>query len=150
MPTPEDKDEPMIEADRDTDDRGVRQKLEALIPELVKKTLYAGIGAALSTEEGIRKLAGDFSLPKDVANYLMGTAQATKDEVAKVFSREVREFLEKINLSEEIAKVLTALSLEVKTEIRFIPNPNGGGVKPEVKRKIAVRRAKDEDPASEN
>ena len=47
--------------DKPGDDRElpetIRRRLESLVPELVKKTFAAGMGAVFSTEEGIRKLA---------------------------------------------------------------------------------------------
>ncbi len=119
----------------------LRERLEGLIPGLVKRTLEAGVGAVLNTEEGIRRITRDMPLPKDVAGYLANTAQSTKDEVMRIMAREIREFLQSVNLSEEIAKMLTTLSFEVKTEIRFIPNDQKlGSVQPDVKAKVALKR----------
>ena len=124
--------------------KAVRQRLEALIPEMVKKTFAAGMGAVFTTEEGIRRITKDLSLPKDVANYLANTAGNTKDELIRIVAREVREFLQSVNLSEEIAKMLTTLSFEVKTEIRFIPNDEKyGSVKPDVKARVRLKRTDD-------
>lgn len=124
--------------------RAVRQKVEALIPEMVKKTFAAGMGAVFTTEEGIRRITKDMSLPKDVAGYLANTAGATKDEIMRIVAREVREFLQTVNLSEEIAKMLTTLSFEVKTEIRFIPNDERfGSVKPDVKAKVRLKKTEE-------
>src|SRR5881396_1422647 len=114
--------------------RATKGRLEQLIPDIVRRTFYAGLGAVFTTEEGIRKIASEFHLPKDVANYLIQTAATSKDEIFKIFARELRAFLESANLSEEIQKVLTSLSFEMKTEIRFIPNDERvGGVKPDIK-----------------
>ena len=90
------------------------------MPELVKKTFAAGLGAVFSTEEGIRKIARE-SLP-EVAGYIASSAEGAKDKVFAVIARETREVLASLNVSEEIAKILTTLSFEIKTEIRFIPN----------------------------
>jgi hypothetical protein len=98
----------------------IRHRLERLVPELVKKTFAAGLGAVFSTEEGIRKLARE-SLP-EVAGYIASSADGAKDKVFDVIARETREFLANLNVSEELAKILTTLSFEIKTEIRFIPN----------------------------
>ncbi len=120
----------------------LRERLEALVPELVKKTFAAGMGAVSSTEDGIRRVTRDMKLPKDVAGYLLDTAGNTKDEFMRILAREVREFLQTINLSEEIAKMLTLLSFEVKTEIRFIPNDEKfTGVQPDVKASVRLKRA---------
>lgn len=125
--------------------RSVRHRVEAMIPEIVKKTFAAGLGALFTTEEGIRRLAKDLSLPKDVAGYLAHTAGDAKDELLRLVAREVREFLETVNLSQEVTKMLTMLSFEIKTEIRFIPNDEqyGGGVKPDVKAQVGIKRAED-------
>ena len=37
-------------------------------------------------------------------------------------AKEIRDVLQQTELAEEIAKVLTKLSFEIKTEIRFVPN----------------------------
>jgi len=131
--------------DRDRDlPESIRRRLEAMVPEMVKKTFAAGMGALFSTEEGLRKLAKDINMPDvaGVAGYLATTADTTKDRILEIIAREVREFLTTVNLGEEIAKMLTALSFEVKTEIRFIPNSERySGVEPDVKAKVRVKRS---------
>lgn len=135
------------QADRDDEDseseveRTVRRRLEAFIPDLVKRTFFAGISAVATTEEGLRKVAKEMSLPKDAANYLASTAQSAKDEVTRIIAREIREFLQNVNLSEELAKILTMVSFEIKTEIRFIPNDEKyTGVEPDVKANVRLKR----------
>lgn len=125
------------------DDNGlpetIRQRLESLVPELVKKTFAAGMGAVFSTEEGIRRIARE-SLP-EVAGYIASSADGAKDKVFEVIARETREFLATLNVSEEIAKILTTLSFEIKTEIRFIPNSERfTGAEPDVKASVRLKR----------
>jgi hypothetical protein len=142
-PTPE---RPAKEERGGEEEAPPRGRLEALIPDIVRRTFYAGLGAVFTTEEGIRKIASEFHLPKDVANYLIQQAAASKDEIFRIFAVELRKFLESTKLSEEIQKVLTSLSFEIKTEIRFIPNDEAvGGVKPDWKKKVSIKRAKDDD-----
>ena len=135
----------------------IRRRLESLVPELVKKTFAAGMGAVFSTEEGIRKLARE-SLP-EVAGYLASSADGAKDKVFEIIARETREFLANLNLTEEIAKILTTLSFEIKTEIRFIPNSERiTGTEPDVKASVRVKKndaqlktdKKDEDRDSQS
>lgn len=117
----------------------LRQRLESLVPELVKKTFAAGMGAVFSTEEGIRRLAKE-SLP-DAVGYIASSADGAKDKVFEVIARETREFLSNLNISEEIAKILTTLSFEIKTEIRFIPNSERfTGAEPDVKASVRLKR----------
>ena len=137
-------DKPPRERDRDRDrDDGlpetIRQRLEHLVPELVKKTFAAGMGAVYSTEEGIRRLARE-NLP-EVAGYIASSADGAKDKVFEVIARETREFLATLNLTEEIAKILTTLSFEIKTEVRFIPNSERfTGAEPDVKASVRLKR----------
>src|SRR5262245_46121913 len=123
-----------------------RGRLEGFIPDIVRRTFYAGLGAVFTTEEGIRKIASDLKLPKDVANYLIQQAAASKDELFRVVGKELRGFLESVNISGELQKLLTSLSFEIKTEIRFIPNNEAiGGVKPDLKvGRMALKRNKDD------
>ncbi len=133
-------------AGRDTREREdklnetIRQRLEHLVPELVKKTFAAGMGAVFSTEEGIRKIAREVSLP-DVVGYVASSADGAKDKVFEIVARETRDFLANLNLTEEIAKILTTLSFEIKTEIRFIPNSERiTGAEPDVKASVKLKR----------
>jgi hypothetical protein len=118
----------------------IRQRLEHLVPELVKKTFAAGMGAVFSTEEGLRKIAREVSLP-DVVGYVASSADGAKDKVFEIVARETRDFLSNLNLTEEIAKILTTLSFEIKTEIRFIPNSERiTGAEPDVKASVRLKK----------
>jgi hypothetical protein len=137
------------EAPRDRDlHETVRQRIEAMIPDLVRRTFSAGLGAVASTEDGLRRLTKELQIP-NVAGYLADTADNTKDKVLEVVAREVRDFLSHVNLSDEIARMLTTLSLEVKTEIRFIPNSERyTGVDPDVKAAVRLKRTDGKDDAA--
>lgn len=153
-----------MENDDDTDDKNrdrsepvsdrltesIRQRLEQLVPELVRKTFTAGMGAVYQTEDSLRKVAKDMNLP-NIPGYIASSADATKDKVLDVIARETREFLEHINLSDEIAKLLTTLSFEIKTEVRFIPNSERfGGAEPDIKSSVRLKRdSKNGDKASD-
>jgi hypothetical protein len=131
--------------DRDGDrlTETIRQRLEQLVPELVKKTFAAGMGAVFASEEGIRRVVGGAreSLP-EVAGYLASSADGAKDKVFEIIARETREFLSNLNLTEEIAKLLTTLSFEIKTEIRFIPNSERMmGAEPDVKASVRLKKS---------
>ncbi len=134
-----DETEKAAEADRD--DTGVRARLEQLLPDLLRRTVYAGLGAVFTTEEGLRKLASEFQLPKDVATFLIQQAGSSKDELLRIVAKEVRAFFESVNLQQEMQKLLTSLSLEIKTEVRFIPNDEAvGGVKPDIKKEVSLKK----------
>lgn len=149
-----DEDPPRDDRERDGLSDAIRQRLEQLVPDLVKKTFAAGMGAVFQTEEGLRRIAGSAreSLP-EVAGYLASSADGAKDKVFEIIARETREFLSTLNLTEEIAKLLTTLSFEIKTEIRFIPNSERVvGAEPDVKASVRLKRTdrdKDKPPEEE-
>lgn len=125
-----------------SDERRLRERLEKLLPDLFRRAINVGTSAIWNTEDSVRRLVSEFNLPREVAAYLLMQASSSKDEVLRIISQELRRFLETVNLSGELQKLLTSLSFEIKTEIRFIPNEHSL-VKPEIKNKTAVRRSRD-------
>jgi hypothetical protein len=106
----------------------------------VKKALLAGVGALFLTEEGARRLARDWKLPKDVAAFIGQQAHGAKDEVVRLFADEVRRFLESESVRREFWKVLGENAIEVHAEIRFRPDP-GGRPRPVVRASARPKRA---------
>lgn len=123
------------------DEAGGESRRSRVVPELVKRLFVAGMGALFTSEEGIRRLASEFSLPKDVANYLIAQGKSTKNELFRIMAREFREFLNSINLGQEITKALTSLTFEVKMQIRLLPNERNDAVRPSIKGDIKVHKS---------
>jgi hypothetical protein len=96
----------------------------SFVPDFVKKVAVAGLGALFMTEEGIRSLAGQLKLPKEVLSYILSQAEKTKSEVGRVVSEEIRRFLQSEKLREEFLKLLTGMTVEVKAELRLVPDRN--------------------------
>lgn len=111
-----------------------------LIPDGVKKAILAGVGALFMTEEGARRLARDWKLPKEVIGFIGQQAQSAKDEVLRVFSEEIRHFLESDVVRRELGRVLESMAVEVHAEIR-LKRADGGGTRPEVSATVRPRRA---------
>lgn len=104
------------------DSASLRGRLESLLPNVLRKTVSTGVGARQMTEEVVRNAIGDMKLPKEAVTYLIDVADNTKKEVVRVAAREFREFLESARFNDELARMLTQLSFEIRTEIRFVPN----------------------------
>jgi hypothetical protein len=161
-------DEPDPPEDFDDDEPRPRSRLEGLIPDILKKALAQGAGALSdeklretlvaevvrkaihvgnevvdSTEEQVRKLLNDVPVPKEVGDRVSHKLDEFKGEMFRIVKQEVHEFLEKVDLGAEMQKLLTSLSFEIVTEIRFIPNEKGGqpGVKPDVKAGVRLKKA---------
>ncbi len=103
-----------------------------IIPEAVKKAILAGVGAVFMTEEGARRLARDWKLPKDVIGFVGQQAQSAKDEILRALGDEIRRFLQSDLVRREFMKTLAENTLEVKMEVRFRPDAEGRH-RPEVK-----------------
>jgi hypothetical protein len=137
-PPPPDRDEPERE----------EKRVERVLRELVRKVIEAGYERLSEGPENVRHLMSEMKLPKETLSALFGTLDETKNGLYRVVAREVRDFLEHSNLAEDIVRGLTAVSFEIKTEVRFIPNdsrPNRPT--PDVRSKVSVKRASSQPPA---
>jgi hypothetical protein len=103
------------------DEPGPEASRPGFVPEFVRKVAVAGLGALFMTEEGIRSLAGQLKLPKEVLGYILGQAEKTKDEVGRVVSEELRRFLQSEKLRDELLKLVSGMTIEVKAQIRLVP-----------------------------
>ncbi|HEX8435281.1 hypothetical protein [Archangium sp.] len=104
------------------DDEPGRESRAGFVPEFMRKVAVAGLGALFMTEEGIRSLAGQLKLPKEVLGYILGQAEKTKDEVGRVVSEELRRFLQSEKLRDELLKLVSGMTIEVKAQIRLVPH----------------------------
>ncbi|MFL5352741.1 hypothetical protein [Archangium sp.] len=114
---PEDDFDPLL--GEDEPERG--ESRAGFVPEFMRKVAVAGLGALFMTEEGIRSLAGQLKLPKEVLGYILGQAEKTKDEVGRVVSEELRRFLQSEKLRDELLKLVSGMTIEVKAQIRLVP-----------------------------
>ncbi len=123
------------------DDGGLRGRAT----DFMRKALVAGVGALFLTEEGIRGLMGELKLPKELIGSLLSQADRTKQDVVRIMGEELRRFFESAQLHQEILKLLTDVTIEVKTEIKL--HPEGRGVRSEIvsEPRVGVRRGKRKD-----
>jgi hypothetical protein len=115
------------------------------LQDALRKALLAGMGAIFLTEEGARRLAREWKLPKELIGYLGQQASGAKDEILRVFSDEVRRFFESEAVRREFARALSAMVVEVTAEIRVRP-ADDGGLRPEVKAQVKARRSRGRSP----
>lgn len=115
---------------------GLRDRVEDLLKSALRKTVSQGVGAALHTEDLIRQRVTDMRLPKEVASYLITTVDNTRRELVRVSADEIRRFLERANLAEELARIMTTLSLDIRIQMKFIPNDKA--IRPSVSSSVRV------------
>ncbi len=68
----------------------------------------------------------------------VGAARNSKEDIMRAAANEVRSWLEHLNLNDELAKALSKMVIEVKTEIRFRPSEDGRMV-PETTNEVKVK-----------
>ena len=119
-----------------------RRRLERVLPEIIKRLVEAGYEKITEGPENVREFVREMKLPKEALALILAQLDETKNGLYRVVAKEIRDFLEHTNFSEEMAKVLTMLSFEIKTEVRFIPNDSKLGASPDVRSKVTVKRGR--------
>lgn len=132
--------EPPSSADRPETERE-RKRLERLLPELIKRLIETGYEKISEGPENVRNFVNELRLPKEVLALMLAQLDETKNGLYRAVAKEIRDFLDHTNFAEELAKALTALSFEIKTEVRFVPNENRYGASPDLRSKVRVKRA---------
>jgi hypothetical protein len=125
-----------------------RRRLERVLPELIKRVLEVGYEKLADTPENVRQLARELKLPKEALALILSQLDESKNGLYRVVAKEIRDFLDHTNLADELAKALTTLSFEIKTEVRFIPNDSRLGASPDIRSKVRVKKKTDSDRPS--
>lgn len=131
------------EDERDEDVRGRQSSIEGLLRDWSRKALEKGIEKGIGTlktaNTALHGVVDEVKLPREVSNYVYAQIDETKNVVIRAVAQEVRSFLENTDVASELQRALTAISFEIKTEIRFIPN-EAGKIEPRVKAKVRPKK----------
>ena len=65
-------------------------------------------------------------MPKDAMGYLIGQADRTKRDLTQALARELRLFLDGLELHEILVKVLSNVKIQMHLQIRAVPSKEGG------------------------
>ena len=112
-----------------------------LIPDAVRKAILAGVGALFMTEEGARRLARDWKLPKEVIGFIGQQANSAKEEVLRVLAEEIRRFLESEVVRHELGRALESMAVEVHADIR-LRRAADGSARPEIRARVEPGRGR--------
>jgi hypothetical protein len=122
-PPASDRDDRFDDGAEETDRRRLFERAVPLIlRKLVERAVETGVETLTEGPENLRKHLGDFKLPKEAVHYLYEQIDDTKKGLYRVVAKEIRDVLEHMSLADEVATVLTKLSFEINTQIRFVPN----------------------------
>jgi hypothetical protein len=107
------------------------------VADVVRKAVLTGVGALFLTEEGARKVAREWKLPKDLATYLVSQASGARDEVLRVVAQELRRLLDSETFRKEILKSVENMTVEIHAEMRL--KASDGEPTPPVRVKVKRR-----------
>jgi hypothetical protein len=92
--------------------------------DVIRRAVQSGVQAVFSSEEGRRNLVGAL-MPRELIHTVMQQIDSSKREAVAMVGREMQQFLSNLNVGQELTKILTSVTFEIKTEVRFIPNEDG-------------------------
>jgi hypothetical protein len=111
-------------------------RLERVLPELVRRAVELGYDKLSDGPENVKNFVSELRLPKELLQVVISQIEETKNGITRAVAREFRDFLDRSDVTEAFARALTKLSLEIRTEVRFVPQ--GGGTKPEIRSSVKV------------
>jgi hypothetical protein len=129
------------------DDLHGRKLVERVLRDTVKRVIETGVEKITEGPENFRNFVSDLKLPKEIASYLLQQVDETKNGLYRVVAKEIRGFLQQNNLGEEIARALGHLSVEIRTEIRFVPTEGEPSTKlgtPDIRSSVQVKSSRPE------
>src|ERR1700730_5512110 len=70
-----------------------RRRLEGVIPEIVRRAVELGVEKTQEAPDNLKQFVNDRKLPKEIAHYLLGQIDETKNGLFRVVAKEIRDFL---------------------------------------------------------
>jgi hypothetical protein len=133
------------------DDLPGPKNVERFIRDMIRRFVETGVEKLTDGPESLRNFVADIKLPKEIASYILSQIDETKNGLYRVVAKEIRGFLQQNDLGEELARALSHLSVEINTQIRFVPSDNASDSKlgqPEVRASVQVKSDRPPPPDS--
>ncbi len=86
------------------------------LQDFMKRTISTGVKSVLGSEDSIRKVVAEL-LPAELGQNIRAQLDKLREEVREIVANELRGFTEKLDLSSEIKKLMSEMTIEVKAEI---------------------------------
>ena len=128
----------------ESEEETTRSRLETIIPKLVKKAISQGVevlsdektrekvvndvvrkaidkgGLVVDvTEDSVRRMLNELQTGRDLTDKVLSRLDDAKGEAGKAVRDEITKFLSQIEVSQEVRKVMSGMTMDVHTEIRF-------------------------------
>lgn len=108
------------------------KRFEQYVPDVVKRGIVSGIGSLVMGEDGQRGGISDLKLPKEVVAHLVNQIERTKREVTLALARELRSFLNDVDVIGVLQRVLEGMTIDLHTQVKFLPAEGKGKPKIQV------------------
>jgi hypothetical protein len=96
-----------------------KDKEKSNLSDILKKVVNTGISAAFMTEDAVKGMLSDLPLPKEMVSGLLANAKGTRDEFISSVKTELKTYLDKIDISKEVDRVLDNYDLDIQANIKF-------------------------------
>src|SRR6476620_1615949 len=97
-------------------------KFQSKTAEMMRKVLTISVGTFFLTEESLRGLISEFKLPKDLLSTILESANTSKGEFFRSFSKEIMaQVLERVDLASLIQEVLSKNEINLEVKVTFNP-----------------------------
>jgi hypothetical protein len=134
------------------EDLSARKNVERFIRDAIRRLVETGFEKITEGPESLRNFVSDIKLPKEIAGYILSQIDETKNGLYRVVAKEIRGFLQQNDLGEELARALSHLSVEISTQIKFVPSDDSSqGAKlgqPQVRASVQVKSDRPPPPDS--
>ena len=97
----------------------MEEKDKKNLTDIFKKVINTGVSAAFMTEDAVKGIVQDLPLPKEIVNGLLQNAKNSRDEFISSVKSELKTYLDKIDVSKEIDRVLENYDIEVNAKLKF-------------------------------
>jgi hypothetical protein len=94
------------------------------LTDLARRLIALGLSGVFSTQETIRQAVGD-ALPKEWMDFAVSQSDRTRAEFLERLAGELARSLESIDLARVMQQALEGRTLEVKAQIRMLPDEPG-------------------------
>ena len=93
-----------------------------VLGDMMKKALFAGIGAIFMTEESVRNYVTEAKLPREIRSYLIQNTTQAKEQFFGYLAKELTQIVLKSDLPRVVQTFLKDHTIEVEAKIRFKSN----------------------------
>jgi len=84
------------------------------ISDIMKKALFAGIGAVFMTEESIRGYLAEAKFPREIRNYVVQNADRMRGELFGYVSKELKQIFQRADLPKVFNEFLETHTIEIR------------------------------------